>query len=222
LIIDNRFGDIKVTDITGKLEIKSEYGNVTQAGMQQVDTVFSNLSFGEADFQNIGFTKMELYNANVKIAGVEEADFSGQYCQTDIDKAGNAHFSTQTARINLGQIREIDINGHFCFVSIDEISNRGKIEISNGLLIAYLSEDVKELAVFNNHAPANISLAPKLAYTLHGEVTNGQFRHDREGNFKVINDHDKTSFSGEYNSNGKTAELVLFNKNAGINIKTKK
>lgn len=222
IIIDNRFGDIEVSDITGKLELKSEYGNVTQMGMQQVDTVISNLSFGEAEFQNIGFAKMELYNNNVKIAGVENADFSGQYCQTDIKEAGKAIFATQTARINLERVTEIDINGRFCFVSIGEISRRGKIEISNGLLITSLSEKVKELAVFNNNAPANITIAPGLTYTLHGEVTNGQFRHYRQENFKVIKDQNKISFSGEYNANGETAKLVLFNKNAGINIKSKK
>ncbi|MFW6327219.1 MAG: hypothetical protein ACOC2F_02815 [Bacteroidota bacterium] len=219
LIINNRFGDIKILDIAGKLEIKSEYGDLTQQGIQKVDTIVSDLSFGNAEFQNIGFAKMQLYNNNIKISDIEEADFSGQYCQIDITKANKAAFTTQTARIHMGKIKDIDIDGQFCFVSIDEITKRGKIEISNGLLITTLSENLDELAVNNNKTPANITLPAALSYTLHGEVTNGQFRHDLEEKFKVISHKDKIFFSGEYKPKGQAAELVLFNKNAGINIK---
>jgi hypothetical protein len=222
LIVNNRFGNIAISDLTGNLEITSEYGDVVQQGMQVADTVFSKISFGEADFTNIDYAEIELYNSNVKISSIETGAFSGQYCQADITKAGKVQFSTQTARINMEEVRQIDIKGQFCFVSINQITQRGNIEISDGLLITSLSETAKELSVSNFNAPANISLSPSLAYTLHGEVTNGQFRHDREKHFKVIEDLDKTSFSGEYNANGKAATIILFNKNAGINIKTQK
>jgi len=223
LKINNRFGNIAITDITGKMEINSEYGNLTQTGLQTVDTVVSKISFGEASFKSIGFTETELYNSGLKIENVETASLSGKYCQVDIGKADILEFLNHTARINVGEVRDVDLNGQFCFVSIDEIIKNGKFEISNGLLITSLSEQTNEFSVFNKNAPANITVSPKLYYTLQGEVTDGNFRHDKEGHFQVISDLNKISFSGEYTNNSeKTATLILFNTNAGINIKTQK
>lgn len=221
--INNRFGDIAITDITGKMEIISEYGNITQTGLQMVDTVVSKISFGEASFKSIDFTETELYNSGLKIENVETASLSGKYCQIDIGKADRLVFSNQTARINVDEVRDINLNGEFCFVSIDEIMQNGKFEIANGLLITSLSEQTNEFSVFNENAPANITVSPELSYTLQGEVTDGNFRHDKEGHFKTISDLNKISISGEYtNSSEKTATLILFNTNAGINIKTQK
>ncbi|WP_291861331.1 hypothetical protein [Marinilabilia sp.] len=221
--IDNRFGNITISDITGKLEINSEYGNVTQTGLQRVDTVVSKISFGEANFKSINFTKTELYNSGLKIENVETASIFGKYCQIDIGKAGILDFSNETARINVDEVKDVNLTGQFCFVSIDEIMKNGKFEISNGLLITSLSEQTNEFSVFNKNAPANINISPELSYTLQGEVTDGNFRHDKDSHFKIISDLNKISFSGEYtNRKEEMATLILFNKNAGINIKTQK
>ena len=87
-------------------------------------------------------------------------------------------------------------------------------------MIASINDQLEELSVNNVDAPINISIPSSLAYTLHGEVTNGQFRHYRPNDFKIIKDMDRTSFSGGHNTQKqRVASIVLFNKNAGINIK---
>lgn len=222
LKLDNRFGNITISDISGSMEIQSEYGDVTQKGLAGIDTLNANISFGEAAFKNIGYAKTELYNANLQMHQVKNAHFTGHYCQTEIENAGKLEFDGQTARINIGRVQDVHINGKFCFVSINQIIKNGNIEISNGLLIASLSEETINFTVSNNNAPANLTLASGLSYTLHGEVTNGSFRHDHQGNFKVIKDLDKVAFSGEFAPREKMATLIMFNKNAGINIKTQK
>ncbi|WP_025007032.1 hypothetical protein [Marinilabilia salmonicolor] len=221
--IINRFGNVTITDITGKMDIKLEYGNIIQSGLQKADTIITDLSFGEAQLSKINYSKAELHNSGVKIDNVNSAVISGKYCQVDIEEAGSLDFSNHTARINIGKVKELNLNGQFCFVSVDELMKRGKIEISDGLLITSLSEQTTEFSVFNENAPANINISPKLSYTLHGEVSDGNFRHDNQRLFKTIREPNKISFSGEYVAeNKKLATLILFNRNAGINIKTKK
>jgi hypothetical protein len=223
LIIDNRFGNVTITDITAKMDIKLEYGNLTQSGLQEADTIIANLSFGEAQFNKIHHAEAEIYNSGVKIESVHSAVISGKYCQIDIGDAGSLDFSNHTARININRVENLNINGQFCFVSVNELTNQGKVEISDGLLITTLSEQTSAFSVFNKNAPANITISPKLSYTLHGEVTDGNFRHDNQHLFKTISEPNKISFSGEsVSENKEMATLILFNRNAGINIKTKK
>lgn len=221
--IDNRFGNVNITDITGKMDIKLEYGNIIQRGLQRADTIIADLSFGEAQLSRIKYSKAEFHNSGVKIDKVNSAEISGKYCQVDIEEAENLNFTNNTVRVNIGKVDNLDLRGRFCFVSVNELMKRGKIEISDGLLIASLSDQTTEFSVFNENAPANITISPKLSYTLHGEVSDGNFRHDNQRLFKTISEPNKISFSGEYVAeNKKLATLILFNRNAGINIKTKK
>ncbi|MFW6043768.1 MAG: hypothetical protein ACOCPW_05375, partial [Marinilabiliaceae bacterium] len=219
--VTNRFGNIDIASVTGRMEIDLEHGDLKQTGMDVIDDLqgqfaFSNVQIGS--FRNAG---IELNNADLTVESTENAEINGKYCQIDVASAGKLTIKTHTGRVNTGKVEELEIDGQFCFSSIEEIEKEGHIEINNGLLmIESVSKGLQKLSVKNDNAPVNLSIPASLSYTLHGEVTNGQFRHYHQKDFKIIKDMERTSFSGGHNTEEqKGASIVLFNKNAGINIK---
>ena len=220
--ITNRFGNIDIASATGRMEIDLEHGDFKQTGMGVVDELKGRFAFADVQIGSFRNANIELNNAGLTLDDAENAEIKGKYCQIDIGSAGKLTVKTHTGRLNAGNVQELKINGTFSFVSIDEIKRKGQIEIDNGLLmIASINKQLKELSVNNNNAPINISIPSSLAYTLHGEVTNGQFRHYHPNEIKIIKDMEKTSFSGGHSTQKKQrgSTIVLFNKNAGINIK---
>ncbi|PWE00726.1 hypothetical protein [Marinilabilia rubra] len=219
LDIKNRFGDISINSISGNQTIKLEYGQLVQKGIATIDSLNCDLSFVDAEFVNIRNAKLDLYNVNAQTKSIIDGEISGKYCQIDLLNAGKIKIKTSTSRFSIGSIKRLSLKGDFCFTSIKNLSDTGDIEIANGLLIiSSVSSTLKELSIFNNNAPINLSLPNNLSYTLHGEVTNGQFRHYAAKNFRIIRELDKISFSGTINNEQSEASIVLFNENAEIII----
>jgi len=217
----NRFGDINISSLTGRIEVDLEYGDLNQSGLGTADTLEGKISFASVQTGNLKNVSIELNNSDITLGNTGNVEISGKFYQADIKRADKLNVKTHTGRINTGKLKELVLKGTFCFASIGEIIKEGHIEINNGLMIIEsVSDQLKKLSVNNDNAPLNLTLPESLTYTLHGEVINGQFRHYRPNEFKIIKDMEKTSFSGENQAQKQRgASIVLFNKNAGINIK---
>ncbi len=215
----NRFGDINIASVTGNLRIDHEYGQLEHNGSGITDSIYSKLSFVDAQMGSFSNSNMELNNANITLQDVENGTFSGKYYQLEMQRAGKLEITTSTGRFNIGTVREINLQGDFCFASINKISGKGDLEITNGLLIIRsVTDKIRELSINNENAPVKLSLPDSLPYSLHGEVTNGQFRHYQPSKFRIIKEMEKTSFSGSNLEGRNGASIFIFNKNSGINI----
>ncbi|WP_462318811.1 hypothetical protein [Marinilabilia sp.] len=219
LDLKNRFGDINIHSITGNQNINMEYGELIQKGISTIDSINLDLSFVDAELTRINYAQLQFHNVNAEIKNIHKGDVSGKYCQINLSDADELNIKSGTSRFKIGNVRNLSLDGEFCFTSIGHLSETGDLKISNGLLIiSSIASTLRELSVFNNNAPINLSLPKNLSYTLHGEVTNGQFQHYAANHFRIIKELDKTSFSGSYNSKPNEASIVLFNENAGIII----
>ena len=220
LKLNNQFGDIRLASPTTSLDITLKYGNLSHESAVPIDTVRGSLSFVKAGFNKTKVCELDLNNTDIAIQEVDKGTFTGQYYQLDIADAGLAEIKGKTTRLNISNINKININGDFCFASVEKIEEAGQIEITNGLLIiGSVGNHLKELSIANSNAPVNLTLPESLTYNLHGEVSNGQFIHYNRKMFRIVSDHEKTSFSGSNSDDKEGASIVLFNENAGINIK---
>ena len=220
LKLDNQFGDIRIASPTNSLDIALKYGNLSHESAVTIDTVRGSLSFAKASLNNTKVCELDLNNTDIEIQEVDKGIFSGKYYQLYIANAVIAEIKGSTARVNISNTKKINIDGDFCFASVEKIQETGQIEITNGLLIiGGVGNRLKELSIANSNAPVNLTLPESLTYNLHGEVSNGQFIHYNRKMFRIVSDHEKTSFSGSNSDDKEGASIVLFNENAGINIK---
>ncbi len=220
LNLSNQFGNIELSSVTGGIEIDLEYGELIQKGSNLCESISGSLSFVEAEMGSFKNVNMTLHNTNIEFQDItENGDFKGRYCQISLQNSNTLNINTSTSRITAREVNDLTLNGDFCFTSINEIIKNGRIEIDNGMLIIHsISQRIDELRINNSNAPINLGLPPSLAYTLHGEVTNGQFRHYKAQEFRIIKDMNKISFSGSIKDQDNGASIVLFNKDAGIHI----
>lgn len=220
VIVNNQFGDITLNAPVPTFEPTLRYGRLVQNKLATIDTINGDLAFSNVQLIDAASCNLKLDNANVNIQRVDNGLFSGQFFQLNINKINRADIKGNTSRLNISESGQITIKSNFCFATIGKIQEKGQIEISNGfLIIENVSHQLKELSIANNGTPITLTLPESLSYTIQGEITNGDFFHFAQQALRIISDQEKTFFSGTFNENGQPASIVVFNKNAGINIK---
>jgi hypothetical protein len=219
LDIQNRFGDITLSSVNGPLNVSLEYGHLIQQGIEPIIRLTGALTFSDAKLTNLSSAEIKLSNAQVDLKEAANLNISGSFCQAEIDKVKTLTINASTGRFNIGQVQNLSITGDHSYPAIGEITETGNIEISDGLVvIRKVSDQLRELTVSNTNAPLTLTLQPELNYTLHGEVKNGQFRHYQAKLFNILMDNNTLSFSGINGTLEKSATILLFNKDADINI----
>ncbi|MGQ1889709.1 hypothetical protein ACT29H_04635 [Thermophagus sp. OGC60D27] len=222
IILENQFGDVNINTSTALFDGNLSYGNLTQATTASVDTIRGNLSFIKGRLNHAKVCNLSLDNCNIHFQKVVQGIFSGQYSQLHLVNADVAEIKGNTSRFHIESIKQLKLNGDFCFATIDDIYQQGQIEISNGyLIIESVGNRLKELSVANDRTPIQLSLPITLSYTLQGEITNGNISHYARQQLRIITDYEKTLFSGSFNENSESTSIILFNKDAGIEIRTK-
>jgi hypothetical protein len=87
----NKYGDINISDVDGKLDIDLAYGNLQTASIKGSDNDIK-VRFGSATINSI-----------------EAGTISSSYSRLSIDKAGNLDVSNQFANTVIGTARSVDI-----------------------------------------------------------------------------------------------------------------
>ncbi len=217
--IKNRFGDVTLALLFGQLEVALDYGRLKQTGNEFVESLSAQLTFADATLFNISSADIEVSNSQVDINKGGDIAFSGDFCQINLGDADKLTIHASTGRFNIGKVNHLVIKGDYLYPSIGEITSTGNIEISNGLaIIKKVSDRLEALTISNNHTPLSLNLQQSLNYTLNGEVENGRFRHYRAQQFKIIDDQNTISFSGTNGALDNSASIVIFNRDADVNI----
>jgi len=88
----NRYGDIRISDIEGKLSINLEYGDLTTANIRGNDNDIK-ISYGSAS-----------------IAYLEGGDIKASYSRLSITKAGSINVSNQFETTTIATVRNLDVD----------------------------------------------------------------------------------------------------------------
>ncbi|MBS2100520.1 hypothetical protein [Carboxylicivirga linearis] len=221
LDITNNLGDVLIQNIDGKISLHLDYGNLHLINSNSKKAHTFNLNFAEAKLDSCQSVKGFLNNCTLTADNVTKLDFKSEYSLLKLGKTKSIALHSSTDRINITESDSIKITGNQLLVNIKKVNTYGFFEIEKGQLMIKGANQLAHLSVSNKMANTIISLPSEYTYVLNGEITNGELNHPNINQLQVLREGTKESFTGHIGTEGNTTgQLILFNENSDLTIKT--
>ncbi|MCU4165643.1 hypothetical protein [Carboxylicivirga caseinilyticus] len=221
LQISNNLGDVLIQNIDGKINLQQDYGNMHLINSNNKLAHTFNLNFVEAKFESCNAIDGKLNNCTITADKMMQMNFKSEYSLFKIDDAKSISLNSNTDRINVNQSDSLKVTGKQLIVNCKKLNNYGFFEIDRGQLMVNSGALLSQLSISNQMANTILSLPVNYSYVINGEVTNGTINHPDKNKLQILKEGTKQSFSGIINSdNITTGQLILFNKNSDLTIKT--
>lgn len=121
----NKFGDIVMTDVDGKLTIDLQYGALKTGAIRGQEKSIK-VDFGSA-----------------VIASVDAGAIRSSYSSLSISKAGNLSVSNQFGKTDIGSVRDLDIDQKYGDLKLNSVSQlRGNVQFA-GVVVGRLQKSAQ-------------------------------------------------------------------------------
>lgn len=130
--LTNKFGDIELADVDGKLNIDLEYGGLKTGAIRG----------GDKDIK-VGF-------GSANISSIETGNIKSSYSKLTIGTAGSIEVSNQFEKTNIGTVRNLDIAQKYGDLKIGSVSQlKGTMQYA-GLFVDKLLKSVEMTLKYSN------------------------------------------------------------------------
>lgn len=221
LNIDNSIGNLKVDSIQGMVKLAHKYGQLELKNLAINKEHKFDLSFVEGEVSSFGKAKINLSNCTLNFNKGEHLSGKTQYCMASIVDIQSVNIETFTDRLTITNSDSIEIKGSQFIGKINNVNSHLFCELERGQLMISASETIKDITISNNYVNTSLNMPRETSYQINGEVTRGNFIHPSSDQLTLIREDEKVNFSGSIGNNiNPQANLILFNKDASITIKT--
>jgi hypothetical protein len=224
LNIVNTHGIVKISEVTGGTTANLAYCDVSIKNLKCHNNKIENqiaLKYCNGRINNIGSSFLYIKNSEIEVENAQKICIDSEYTILTVNNLYSYTGISLYDQIHLGQLDSINVNCNTSNLIVKGFENYARFKCIKGQLAIKNSDDqFTQLIVDNKETDTYIHLSTNAAYTLHGEIENGDFTHPQPTKFQLIKDGTKTSISGEIgNSNTTVGNVIIFNKNQNINFK---
>ncbi len=221
LDINNNLGDVLIQNVDGKIKLHLDYGklHLVQSN-NKLDHDFT-LNFADAKLDTCNNIKGKLNNTTFTADKVGRIEFKSQYSAYQIGEARSISLNSATDKININQSDSLQVSGNQLLINVKKLNTFGFVEVDRGQLMLKADSTLSKLSISNKMANTIITLPVDYTYLVNGEITNGELIHPNPEQLQLVKEGSKESFSGKIGTtNTYQGQLVLFNKNSDLTIKT--
>ena len=221
LVFNNQFGDIVFESFSGNADITIDYGNFS--AIDPFAKLKIKLKNGKTNLTEIGVVNAELSNAQFFLKKTDHIELKAEFSNINIGNASLVNANGQTSEFVFNEVKNLSVSGLQCFVKSSVIKNSGLFEIQKGsLTVNKILSSTENISVAVVETPVQLGLDTKMTYTIHGEISSGNFEHPEKNRLRMLWEDQTLSFSGEagkQNSSDSQTEIILFSEKGNIIIK---
>lgn len=159
LLLSNEFGNIFMTDYSGKTTIKLEYGNLTAGSLGEL-----NLSheFGKGEIESItkGIFNMDYVDA-FTLPKANELKLEAEFSKIEIGTIQTINFDLEYGKLLIGTVSNYDGSAEFSEIAVDKLYDHFKLdaEYADGTIeIKQLSKDIKSFQLDTEFSKSEIKI----------------------------------------------------------------
>jgi len=116
----NKFGDIELSDVTGKLTIDLEYGALKTGALSGSDNDIK-VSFGSATIAYIEAGSIKSSYSKLSIGKAGTIDVSNQFETTTITSVRDLHIEQKYGDLKIGTVGQLKGSAQFASLSVDKL-----------------------------------------------------------------------------------------------------
>lgn len=212
LNITNKFGNVIIRTLTGKGNIKVDYGSLIAAKLiaPGSQNMLVDISYGSANIESITDGGISVAYSKLFIDNAETLRLDTKYSEVNANNADNIRFISKYDTYKIDKVNEVVGDGKYTNFSINKLSSVLKITSGYGSVdVKNVSSDFKEIVVDNKYASVSIGIEEGVSYNIVAECSYCNITYPKnqfKGN--SITENNRQSLSGNIGSNPDRAVRV--------------
>lgn len=193
--LEHMFGTAFVESVSGPAKISSEYGSIEITSLSNTDNDLE-LSFGEANINNINNGKLEVGYSRLDIKKSNSLSVESEYSDLTIGNVKDISFELEGGNVNLGHVDNLDLETSFSNIEIGDFTGSLSCEIDYGVLvIRNIDKDFSSIEIENSFGTIDFNFDKNSTYkfNIEGEFlsfdypeNNAKISYRNESDFSTI------------------------------------
>jgi len=188
--IINKYGNIAINKITGKLDLDLKYGNLLAKNLQFTKAQPLNkieLAYSNANIHYCNYAKIDIKYGKLNIGNGKALDIKAKYTDVDIIKLETLYFEGKYGGFELDTIHIVKIDAKYMNVDIQYLSYKLETEVKYGNLnINNVSPFFSKIDVEAAFGNIELLIHPDAVYKLYADVDYGSLDLPKKVNIERI------------------------------------
>ena len=208
LNLANRYGNTKINEMTGLVNIDIKYGNLTAGRLQRGNEKpwnRLNLAYGKVSIDEIGWMTLSTrYSGGLEIKKSTAILLDSKYSKLNLGETSSVVGESKYDDIKIEKIKNLDIDNGYTDLSIGTLLTKLRYEGSYGSFsVGTIPAEFESIDLQVKYMGVKLGIAENASYELNGHVRYGGLRYN-EDNFKFnrrIVENNSTDVSGVVGKN---------------------
>ncbi|MGB4960472.1 MAG: hypothetical protein WBO36_13415, partial [Saprospiraceae bacterium] len=233
-IIENKYGNIYLPDLTGKTSINLKYGNLQAQDI--ANDLLMDLAYGKATVGSVknlsgtfaysdyrgtdgGNTVLTTKYSKVYLDNAKSVTASSKYDSYKLMNINSLTITGSYDDINIGTVATVNLTTKYTGIVINSLSSALTAEVSYGsLMIENLKTSFKKMIVNTSYAPVKIYGSVPATVEVEGKYFDAQLGADFVSKHKEVNGSNK-SYKGYKGSDKTGASIIISSRYGDVIIK---
>lgn len=222
--LKNTHGEVNLADVEGGIQADIRYCQLNIKNLSASnDTTFNhlNITHCKGRINHLGNAHANISQSQLTCIDAKHLDMNSSYSILTFQEVKNYQGQSNIDRINLESTDKITLKAISSTVIVNNFNQTALFECQKGSLnIGGSSPDFSQLTINNDNTKTTVQLNPQASYTINGEITKGKLLHPQLSNLQIINEENKSSFSGDIGtSTDSHSKVIVFNNKQNIAFK---
>jgi hypothetical protein len=203
LTLANRYGNTKINELTGLVDLDIKYGNLTAGRLTRGSEKpwnSLNLAYGKGSIEEAGWMNLTIrYTGNLDITKSTAILLDSKYSKLALGETSSLLGESKYDNIRIDKIKNLDLENGYSDVNIGSLASKLKYEGSYGsFAIDKIPAEFESVDLETRYMGVKLGIAENASYELDGHVRYGGLKYN-EDNFKFnqrIVENNSTTVSG--------------------------
>lgn len=201
LDLSNKFGDVFINDLSGKVNINVSYGTLMINKLfRDEETPLNEISLAyctKASIAEVTKAKIDIKYSKIEIINSTKLVLYSKYSKVAIDNVNTLISEAAYDAYKLQEVENFTSIGKYCDYSIDKITRNIDIEIKYGnFSVDFISPEFESIKSVSKYGKVNFGISPNASYRIDAVVVYGGIDHPDSDKLSKIKDGSETSLKG--------------------------
>lgn len=220
LSIRNKFGDVYVSDLSGKFALDLSYGNVKCDNLKG-DGNTIDMSFSQGHIAAMGTAEVDLSYSELEVDKASSLNVDSEFSEFKIGGATDANIDSQYDTYKINNIGKLNADWQFSTVEIGSLSGELVVDSQYGAIeVGNVSKGFSRINIDSQFGDVKIIFESGAGYKLSAQVSMGGLNYPKSGSEVKVTEknHTNMSYAGTVGGGG-AASVELDTQYGHISLK---
>lgn len=219
--LDNDYGAINLTTISGNASINCDYG---QINVDALNGDINNLNFDYTNNSTIGYMKQGSINADYSNFTIEQTgvlDINADYTNSEIEQAVSVRYNCDYGKLKIGQVNDVDGSGDYIPLRIGTLNGDLTVNSDYGsITVETISTQGGDITISSNYAGIKLGYDSGYSFDFNVELRYAGLsgKDDLEINHQHSSNN-KKSYKGYHGSPNSGNNITINSNYGGVSLK---